>query len=694
MKSIVFQLFKAVLIAGALLVLRGEQPVVARMSSSDNIPLVGYANPAAIYCGSLGYKYEVQHEKSGDVGVCNLPDKSTCNGWDFLGGKCGEKFSVCAKQGYGIQTRIDQNNPYSSSDAVCLDKAGKEVGTVTELAKLEDKSTKTSCIKRPPVTVEQGAPMVPTLDTSLPASFDWRARPKGNYVTGVRDQGQCGSCWAFSAVGVTEAALNIANDTVGDNFNLSEQYLVSDCSGAGNCCGGSPAGALSYIHTSGIPDEGCMQYVDGNYDGTTTGGCQCSGGVCGAGCAHNSGGKCSDKTCGDRCSDYATRLVKLSTIGTVFPTRDTIKDMLITKGPLSVTLSMSGYFDAKTRIYQCRAGAPVNHAVVLVGYNDAGGYWIAKNSWGSTWNGDGYFKVGYGQCSVENDIYYVTMAGWAPTPQAPSGTITVTTPTYTWDAFAGATQYQYEVLQGTTPIYSYIVDTSACNDTSCSHTPPDVLPYGSYSWHVQAHVKGAWKGYSGGEAFSVASPPIPVLVSPNGSTTDRTPTFKFAKVVRATKYQYQLWKGSTLVYVQAVAAGACGAVNCASTPGTVLGFGSYTWRARAYVGGAWKGYSEKVAFTISNPNIPKPQMPYDVTSVATPTFTWTKVPGATAYRYQVLSGTTIVYAKSVPSSVCGTTTCSHTPTIVLPAGPYTWRVRVLKNGTWQPFSGTMPFVLP
>jgi hypothetical protein len=50
--------------------------------------------------------------------------------------------------------------------------------------------------------------------------------------------------------------------------------------------------------------------------------------------------------------------------------------------------------------------------VVIVGYNDAGSYWIVKNSWGPTWNGDGYFKVGYGECSIEDYVYWSRQNGF------------------------------------------------------------------------------------------------------------------------------------------------------------------------------------------------------------------------------------------------------------------------------------------
>jgi len=74
---------------------------------------------------------------------------------------------------------------------------------------------------------------------------------------------------------------------------------------------------------------------------------------------------------------------------------------------MGVFLPGSG-FDANG-VYRCTDDLHINHGVIIAGYNDAGGsggYWIVKNSWGSGWNGDGYFKVGYGECAIEQYAVY------------------------------------------------------------------------------------------------------------------------------------------------------------------------------------------------------------------------------------------------------------------------------------------------
>jgi hypothetical protein len=217
-------------------------------------------------------------------------------------------------------------------------------------------------------------------------------------MTPVKNQGSCGSCWAFSTVGVVEAVHNIGAGDPDLDLNLSEEYLVSDCLPYQSCCGGWMGTALVFVRDEGIPDEACLPYVD-QYS------CTC-GTTCDTNCTYRTEGSCSDAACSQRCSDWQSRLQTIEAVGSV--SAGQIKQSVVDRGPLTAGMgygsSYGGYWDGD--IYRCTSDTGVNHGVVIVGYNDAGGYWIIKNSWGSTWNGDGYFKIGYGECMIESYVNY------------------------------------------------------------------------------------------------------------------------------------------------------------------------------------------------------------------------------------------------------------------------------------------------
>jgi hypothetical protein len=88
--------------------------------------------------------------------------------------------------------------------------------------------------------------------------------------------------------------------------------------------------------------------------------------------------------------------------------------------------------------------------------------------------------------------------------------------------------------------------------------------------------------------------------SPVGSITTVRPTYSWTKVKKATQYQYQVWKGTSLVYTQTVAASACGTdlVLCSNNPGVNLAYAIYQWRYQAQVGGAWQAYTPFRTFKI------------------------------------------------------------------------------------------------
>ena len=206
---------------------------------------------------------------------------------------------------------------------------------------------------------------------SLPASIDWRYKG-GNFVTAVRDQGNCGSCWAFATAAGVESATLIGRGTPGKGIDLSEQVLVS-CSGAGSCDGGYIDGAAQFATTKGLPAEGCYPYTQTN-------------GNCGYAC----GGW---KQCSARIFDW-------SWVTTGYPSVTALKSAL-TSGPIAVTFRVyRDFYYYGGGIYSYSWGEyRGNHAVLLIGYNDASQSFTVKNSWGTGWGEAGYFRIAYSQAS-------------------------------------------------------------------------------------------------------------------------------------------------------------------------------------------------------------------------------------------------------------------------------------------------------
>jgi parallel beta-helix repeat protein len=356
--------------------------------------LIGMANPAAVYCIDMGYEYAVINEPSGERGICIFPDGSQCDAWAFLQGECGWSYSYCEKCGYSTQTVSDGKNPFSREYAVCVSKEGKRIGSVAELMGLDEKATKASVRSEDLACEEVGKQ--PSSNSQIPSSFDWRDYQGHDWMTPVKDQGGCGSCWAFGPVGVLEAMYNIWRNDPDLDFDLSEQYLVSDCYLPGNCCGGSYYTILQFLCLNGIPDEDCLPYVDGLS-------CTCSGYTCDENCRHSDGSSCSNAACSDGCPDWQNRLIRIDSAQYFAEGEVYIKEYLASRGPLALPVGMGagvGYWDGD--IYRCTDDSRTNHVVIIVGYDDEGGYWIVKNSYGIGFADNGYFKLGYGECGIRS----------------------------------------------------------------------------------------------------------------------------------------------------------------------------------------------------------------------------------------------------------------------------------------------------
>ena len=133
----------------------------------------------------------------------------------------------------------------------------------------------------------------------------------------------------------------------------------------------------------------------------------------------------------------------------------------------------------------------------------------SSNRLGGTGMGNGNFATG--------QIYTVLSV---PTPQSPAGKIVDATPTYQWTKIPGATQYQYQLLKGETPVYTKTLAASTCITSVCFDTPVTSLGNAVYKWNVRAMVSGVWKSYSVYKLFTVAVSPPPNAGFWKGANTE------------------------------------------------------------------------------------------------------------------------------------------------------------------------------
>jgi len=216
----------------------------------------------------------------------------------------------------------------------------------------------------------------------LPSAVDWRT---SGAVTPVKDQGQCGSCWAFSTTGSTEGAYFLSTKKL---VSLSEQELV-DCSAAeGNsgCEGGLMDFGFQYIiDNKGITTEKAYPYT------ATDGTCASTGKPVGA---------------------------TISSFSDVSPSDNDALRAAVVQQPVSIAIEadQDGFQFYSSGVFSGDCGDALDHGVLVVGYNQTASpaYWIVKNSWGSSWGDAGYIFLvddatlngGTGQCGLLSEPSY------------------------------------------------------------------------------------------------------------------------------------------------------------------------------------------------------------------------------------------------------------------------------------------------
>jgi len=216
---------------------------------------------------------------------------------------------------------------------------------------------------------DAGADLAADADSPYVKEFDWRNRHGINWMTPVKNQSSCGSCWAFAAAGATEHLTNIYFNRKLD-LNLSEQYLVS-CSGTGSCNGGWTYRTAGFIQNTGIVEEDCFPY------------------------------QATDLNCANLCSSPEENLRIGGYRNHISGSIDAFKKVALDGAstfsiiPWRHSITLVGYktLQAGDRVYIKTSSESrwftINPQSSLVGYTA----WILKNSWGTWWGDGGYAYV-------------------------------------------------------------------------------------------------------------------------------------------------------------------------------------------------------------------------------------------------------------------------------------------------------------
>ena len=228
---------------------------------------------------------------------------------------------------------------------------------------------------------------------ATPAAYDWRHVGGASYVSPVKDQAGCGACVAFAVTAMFESMVRIAAKEPGLRVDLSEAYAyfcLGPDHGAAPCPDGGwwPDDALTAMHHGGITDELNYPYTD------------------------------VDQPC-RRGSDWASRLTTFDH----WTTRDTVaamKTYLSTVGPMSACFTIYEdfyyYYTGGVYTYHASTSGDVigGHCVQIIGYDDAQHCWLAKNSWGTGWGENGFFRIAYGSAGIDEEMWGIDGAIASP----------------------------------------------------------------------------------------------------------------------------------------------------------------------------------------------------------------------------------------------------------------------------------------
>jgi C1A family cysteine protease len=315
-----------------------------------------------------------------------------------------------------------------------------------------------------------------------PAAVDLRSYNGHNYITVVRDQGACGSCVSFGTIATVEGTMRFVGRNDQLAVDLSEGHLFNCIARSqGRSCGTGwwVDPAMTALRDQGVVDEACSPYSS------------------------------ADVPC-MLCANWQSRLTKIRGYQQL-NTLAAMKEWISTKGPLAACFSVYTDFGLyRSGVYRKTATATLRggHCISVVGYDDAQGAWICKNSWGTGWGEAGFFRIAYGQCGIDASMWGVEVGAVPPGPSGLAPLHRYWNPgigdhfyTTNWGELGGGRfGWQYEGVQcdisvapgaGLVPLYRY------WNGAAGDHfytTSWGELGGGRYGWRyegIQGYVAAA-----------------------------------------------------------------------------------------------------------------------------------------------------------------------------------------------------------